>query len=201
MNDVIEWYDALASEDDDPLYDGPFLREYMDKWDGNTFLDCLKIMRNLSFVMEIGVGTGRLAKGLLPHVNEFTGIDISPKMIERVKFNLREYHSNRFVCGDFLEYKFHRSFDIIFSSQTFKHFEDKQKAFDKVYDCLVVGGQFVLSIDKNTSEYIYNGSKRLRVYPDYPDKTREYIQNAGLTLVEEHETEFAYIFNCFKEKK
>ncbi len=202
MNEVIEWYDSLATDDDDPVYDVPLLRNYMDKWDGDRFFESLNIMKDFSVMLEIGIGTGRLAKRVVKTANRLVGIDISPKTIDRAKYNLSEYDSVvRLVCGDFIEYEFNCEFDIIYSSLTFMHFKDKQYVFDKVYQLLHYDGRFVLSIDKNTSDYIYYGAKKLKVYPDYPDTTRAYIEKSGLTLIETFETEFAHIFVCIKEHK
>ena len=40
--------------------------------------------------MEIGVGTGRIAKNILAEgCQSFTGIDISPRTIKRAKENLK----------------------------------------------------------------------------------------------------------------
>lgn len=199
--DVIEWYDLLATEDDDPVYDGPFLREYMDKWDGKPFIDSMKIRKHLSYILEIGVGTGRIARRVAPEVCEFIGIDISPKTIERAAFNLGDRGSAKLICMDFLDFESRRLFNIIYSTLTFMHIKDKQKAFNKVYELLDYNGRFVLSIDKNLNEYITNGTYRVKVYPDYPDKTRAYILESGLIILDVIETEFAYIFVCTKEKK
>ena len=54
----------------------------------------------------------------------------------------------------------------------------------------------MLSIDKNQDDYIDIGSSRIRIYPDNPVGTKEYIKNAGLKLLEQYQTEFAHIFLC-----
>lgn len=38
-NDVIKHYDLLIDEGNDPVHDSEPLREYMDKWDGQAFID------------------------------------------------------------------------------------------------------------------------------------------------------------------
>ena len=57
---VTDHYDALVRENDDPARDAPHLREYMNRWDGEPFLRALALSSTES-VLEIGVGTGRLA--------------------------------------------------------------------------------------------------------------------------------------------
>lgn len=192
-NQIIRHYDLLIDEENDPVRDEQTLREYMDKWDGEVFIEKAELNKSMS-VLEIGVGTGRLAVRFVPLCGKFCGIDISPKTIERAKENLSEYKNVSLFCGDFLTAVFEEKFDLVYSSLTFMHIKDKQKAFDKIRDLLCVGGRFLLSIDKNQSEYIDMGSRKIAIYPDKPDDTVKYAEKAGLHLREMLETEFAYIF-------
>ena len=145
-------------------------------------------------VLEIGVGTGRLAVRVAPLCGQFCGIDISPKTIERAKKNLTEKTNVKLLCGDFLTLNLSQSFDVIYSSLTFMHIEDKQKAINKVANLLNDDGKFVLSIDKNQEEYIDYGTRKIAVFPDTPAEMKSYIANSGLLLIEHYETEFAHIF-------
>ena len=190
---VTHHYDSLIDENNDPVHDPKPLRDYMDKWDGQAFIDSMELDNNKS-VLEIGVGTGRLAVRVAPLCGEFCGIDISPKTIDRAKENLAEYRNIDLICGNFLSYKFDRKFDLIYSSLTFMHIEDKQRAINKVETLLKDGGKFVLSIDKSKSEYIDTGTRKIKIYPDTKEKTVEYIKAAGLTILNQYDTEFATIF-------
>lgn len=88
--DVINHYDLLIEENNDPVHDPKPLRDYMDKWEEQAFIDKMELNKNKS-VLEIGVETGRLAVRAAPLCGHFCGIDISPKTIERAKENLAEY--------------------------------------------------------------------------------------------------------------
>lgn len=191
--DVINHYDLLVEENNDPVHDPNPLRDYMDKWDGQAFIDKMELDKNKS-ILEIGVGTGRLAVRVAPLCGQFCGIDISPKTIERAKENLAEYRNVELICADFLSYKFDRKFDVIYSSLTFMHIEDKQKTVNKIAGLLNDAGRFVLSIDKNQSEYIDTGTRKIKIYPDNVEKMAEYIRAAGFTILNRHDTEFATIF-------
>ncbi len=59
-NDMIQHYDLLIEENNDPVHDPKPLQDYMDKWDGQTFIDKMELDKDKS-VLEIGVGTGKLA--------------------------------------------------------------------------------------------------------------------------------------------
>ena len=195
---VTHHYDLLIDENNDPVHDQKPLREYMDKWDGQAFIDKMELDKNKS-VLEIGVGTGRLAVRVAPLCGEFCGIDISPKTIDRAKENLVDFSNITLLCGDFLDSPFHNKFDVIYSSLTFMHIEEKQTAINKVAALLKDGGKFVLSIDKNQSEFIDTGTCKIKIYPDTGEKTAEYIKSAGLTILNQYDTEFATVFLSQKQ--
>ena len=164
----------------------------MNKWDGQIFMDKLNISKDMS-VLEIGVGTGRLALKIAPLCKWFVGIDLSPKTVERATVNLSNYGNISIICGDFLDTKFNTKFDVIYSSLTFMHIEEKQLAIEKVKQSLNDNGRFVLSIDKSQDDIIDMGSRKIRIYPDNPKTIQQHLLKAGLTLIEIIEIEFAYI--------
>ena len=120
---VIEHYDKLIDENNDPVYDPEPLKEYMNKWDGQVFIDIMKLDKTKT-VLEIGVGTGRLALKTVPLCKEFVGIDLSSKTIDRATHNLSQYKNARVICGDFMTYNFDISFDVVYSSLTFMHIQE-----------------------------------------------------------------------------
>ena len=190
---VTHHYDLLIGENNDPVHDPKPLRDYMDKWDGQAFIDSMELDKNKS-VLEIGVGTGRLAVRVAPLCGQFCGIDISPKTIDRAKENLAEYRNIDLICADFLSHKFDRKFDVIYSSLTFMHIEDKQRAVNKIAGLLNDAGRFVLSIDKNQSGFIDTGTRRIKIYPNNAAAISGYIKAVGLTILNQYDTEFAKIF-------
>ena len=189
---VVRHYDLLVKENNDPVRDPQPLKKYMDKWDGQEFIDEMELDKAKS-VLEVGVGTGRLAVRVAPLCGKFCGIDISPKTVEKAKENLAVYKNATLVCGDFLNFRFDRSFDIIYSSLTFMHIKDKRGAVNKIARLLNHGCRFILSLDKNKSEFIDTGTSRIKIYPDEPDTLEEYIKGAGLTVLRRYETEHAFI--------
>ena len=186
------YYDLLIDEWNDPVLDPPPLQDYMNKWDGQIFMDKLNISKDMS-VLEIGVGTGRLALKIAPLCKWFVGIDLTPKTVERATVNLSNYGNISIICGDFLDTKFNTKFDVIYSSLTFMHIEEKQLAIEKVKQSLNDNGRFVLSIDKSQDDIIDMGSRKIRIYPDNPKTIQQHLLKAGLTLIEIIEIEFAYI--------
>ncbi len=197
MNTVVRHYDILIDEGQDPVHDPKILQDYMDKWDGQVFIDKMHL-DNTKSVLEIGVGTGRLAVRTAPICKTFCGIDISPKTVEKAGRNLSKHSNITLICDDFMSFEFTESFDIIYSSLTFMHISEKQKCINKIASMLNPNGIFALSTDKNQTDFIDMGTRKIPVYPDNPTETEKYITESGLKLSEKYETEFAYIFICTK---
>ena len=129
ITDLISHYNHLIDDGQDPVKDPPELQAYMDKWDGETFIKLLALNKTKN-TLEIGCGTGRLAVRVAPHVRFFCGVDISSKTIEIAKSHLQNYNAE-LICDDFLTHSFTKKFDLIYSSLTFMHFENKYKVIEK----------------------------------------------------------------------
>lgn len=197
-NDVILHYDLLIDEGNDPVHDPEPLQDYMNKWDGQDFINAMQLDKTKS-VLEIGVGTGRLAVRVAPLCDKFCGIDISPKTVNKAKENLVQYSNVNLICGNFLIHIFLDQFDVIYSSLTFMHIKEKQDAIDKVFMLLKDGGRFILSIDKNQDECIDMGLRKIKIFPDDPLLIERNISKCRLNIVECFETELAYIHVAVKE--
>ncbi len=192
MKDIINHYDKLIDENNDPTRDPKPLRDYMDKWDGPNFIESMQLDKTKS-VLEIGVGTGRIAIKVAPLCRRFIGIDISPKTILRANENLSFIHNVELICDDFTSFVFAERFDIIYSSLTFMHIEDKLPAIKKIASLLNDDGLFIISIDKNQNGFIDMGTRIIKLYPDNPTDMVEYILQANLKLVDQFETEYANV--------
>ena len=190
--EIVRHYDRLIEENNDPFRDPPELRRYMSKWDGDVFWDALTLDPSKS-VLEIGVGTGRLAAQAAPRCGRLTGIDIAPKTVERARENLKDLPNVTLLCGDFTEYAFAETFDVVYSSLTMMHFADKRGVIKKAASLLNPGGILCLSLDKNRSEWIDMGSRLVKIYPDDPEQTAQLMTAAGLRVTATQETPFAHI--------
>lgn len=192
-SDVIQHYDLLIEENNDPVHDPKPLKDYMDKWDGQAFIDKMDLDKDKS-ILEIGVGTGRLAVKTVILCKDYCGIDISPKTINKAKENLANHKNVKLICDDFLSHHFNNLYDVVYSSLTFMHIHEKQNAINKVACLLKNGGKFVLSIDKSQEDFIDMGTRKITIFPDSPTEIKDCILNADLDLVECFDTELAHIF-------
>lgn len=192
-NEVINHYDTLIIENNDPVHDPLPLQKYMDKWDGADFIEALQLSPEKS-VFEIGVGTGRLAIQVCDKCKNFTGIDISPKTIELAKENLCKYPNIFLVCGDYLNFNSDKTFDVIYSSLTFMHIKDKRAAIQKTAQLLNRNGRFILSISIDQTVTLDFGNRKIDVYPDTSDNIASLLIESGLNIEKQFDTEFAMIF-------
>ncbi len=192
MKEVIDHYDKLIDENNDPIRDPKPLREYMNKWDGAKFIEGMRLDKTKS-VLEIGVGTGRIAIKTAPLCRKFIGIDISPKTVLRAQENLSLFKNAELICDDFVSFAFGEHFDVIYSSLTFMHIENKLSAIKKVASLLNNDGFFVISLDKNQNDFIDIGTRKIRIYPDNPADIAGFILQSGLKLTDQFETEHAYV--------
>ena len=196
--EIVRHYDALIYENNDPVHDPEPLKKHMDGWDGDVFLEELELSKRKT-ILEIGVGTGRLALKTAPQSYAFYGIDLSPKTIERAKENLAGIEEVNLICDDFLTYEFDRMFDVIYSSLTFMHIKEKQAAIEKAARLLNEYGRFVLSIEKSPATELEYGKRKIEIFPDRPETIVKCMESAGLKKIKQRETEFAYIISAEKE--
>jgi ubiquinone/menaquinone biosynthesis C-methylase UbiE len=201
IRSVLQHYDTLISENNDPVHDSIPLKRYMDKWDGELFLKELNLKMDSS-VLEIGVGTGRLALKVLEQgCGHFSGIDLSAKTLSRTKENLEEYHNFDLYCGDYLESPVHDNYDIIYSSLTFFHISNKKEAIEKTWSLLKANGRFVLGIEKSTGEFLEYGSYKVKMYPDNTVEITRLLTEAGFKQCSVLETEFAFILSALRQEE
>lgn len=149
-------------------------------------------------VLEIGIGTGRIAAKVAPSCRKLLGIDISPKTIRRASGNLSAFGNIEFICADFSDCCLDETFDVIYSSLTMMHFEDKRHFVCKISELLNKDGIFCLSIDKNSNDSIDMGHYKLEIYPDKIDDIVEYVDSTDMHISGRFETEFAHIIICSK---
>lgn len=93
-------------------------------------------------VLDVGCGTGICYPYLKKRFKNYTGIDISEKMIEIAK---KKFKSN-FINGDFNRYKFKSNyFDLVIFFNSFPHFEPKEDTFKKAYRILKKNGKLIIA--------------------------------------------------------
>ncbi len=91
-------------------------------------------------VLDVGCGLGRLTVKLAIANREVTGVDLSPKMIARV----RKQGRATFLCGDFLDRDFTaQQFDCVISAATL-HDMPEDVVVPRMAELLRPGGRLVI---------------------------------------------------------
>lgn len=107
-------------------------------------------------ILDMGCGTGQLLRKLQRHFKaydiQYTGVDISTKMIDKCReqdFTTSYFVSNidDFEAGE-------ETFDFIICSHSFPYYQDKSKAVEKFYNLLKKDG--VLFLVQASANSIYD---------------------------------------------
>lgn len=195
---VREHYDRLIAEGNDPVLDPPALKAYMDGWDGDALLELLDV-RTDSRVLEIGVGTGRLALRVMEKgCAAFTGMDVSAPTLDAAAGHLDGFCGVTLLKGAFPEDAPEGPFDRIYSSLTFLHIRDKRAAAEKIAGLLAPGGRAVISLDKERSDVLDMGVRQVRTWPDEPEAFAGTMRGAGLCVDAIVEIERAWLIVAVK---
>jgi trans-aconitate methyltransferase len=131
------------------LYDGKhaFVSQY-----GESVLALLDVKPG-ERILDLGCGTGDLAKQIQEHGAEVIAIDTSPDMIAKAK---AKYPDMDFSVADGTDFHFDEPFDTVFTNATLHWIHEQDKLIECVYKSLKTGGRFV-------GEFGGKGNNRLMI--------------------------------------
>jgi predicted TPR repeat methyltransferase len=134
-------------------------------------------------VLDLGCGTGLGAQLYRPFAKKLTGVDVSPKMLEKAE---EKKIYNRLEIFDILQdWDFPQKFDLIYGSDVFVYFGNLDTIIRSASSCLVNGGIIAFSVER-----LEDSSIDYRLFPSgrYAH-SRAYIKGClkrhGLQLIEE----------------
>ena len=99
-----------------------------------------------SVILDVGSGTGHHVDKLAQYDLNVIGVDISPSMIAKAKYNYPDYN---FLIGDVLNgatFKSSQFTHILCLYFTIYYFEDKMKFFNNCMDWLMPGGTLIVHV-------------------------------------------------------
>jgi len=138
-------------------------------------------------VLEIAIGTGIQAKGILNRTknNRFIGLDLSFQMLKVAQNRLRKFGESVTLIqgdGELLPFK-ENSFKYIFSAGILHHSDNRVKILSEIYKILVPGGCFV-AMEPNRLHpiNIYAGlisKEERKVLSISPKNLERWFNNAG----------------------
>lgn len=140
------------------IYDNTeFFTRYKAMRDGDQGLNELleqPVMKRLRIpvkgktVLDMGCGLGHQIQALLiQDPQKITGLDISQKMLSEAQNRISSAKVD-WVCSALEDYHFGQNrFDLIISSMTLHYIEDLKILFQKIFNGLTSGGQFLFSME------------------------------------------------------
>lgn len=96
------------------------------KWKIKIFLKLIQNKKGIENVLDIGCATGDFLNEF-PFGKNKIGIDLCEKNIE---FANAKYRRNKYICSDFLNFKFDKEYDIIILSEILEHVENDRELLE-----------------------------------------------------------------------
>lgn len=155
--------------------------KYWDSFEKDKVLPLLGDVKNKK-ILDVGAGTGRLALRLAKAGAEVTALDVSEKMLEKIKIEIGK------VVGDAENLEFaNESFDIVIATFLIVHLRDLRRFFDEVYRVLKTSGMFlVTNINQRKAPEIKTaqGLAEVESYYHRPEAVVEELEEMAFGIVE-----------------
>ena len=169
-------YDLAADE-----YDRR--KTYLDSFEKNKLLPLLTDIAGKK-ILDVGAGTGRLAMELERAGAQVTALDVSPRMLAKIKNKNIEK-----VVGDAESLPFgDGTFDVVVAAFLIVHLKDPTKFFDEAYRVLKSGGiLLVTNINQKDPPKIQTSEGEIVIESFYhrPEKIREILESLAFGIEKE----------------
>lgn len=149
--------------------------------------------QDFTTLLDAGCATGPMLTLLTKEYPEkqYTGLDLSPKMIETAK--KKQLKNTTFIEGDCENMPLNdNTYDIIINSQSYHHYPNPQKFFNEVQRVLKPGGKLILRDNTASNPVLFlmnNIGMKLAnitghgdVKASSIDEVKQYCKNAGLKI-------------------
>ena len=159
------------------LYDGK--HSFVSKY-GNGIMELLAPKAGEK-ILDLGCGTGDLAKKLFDSKVNVIGVDQSENMIQEAK---RKYPAIPFYVQDAVQLNYEDEFDAVFSNATLHWVKQAQEALHCIYKSLKHGGRFVAE---------FGGKGNVQTITD---EIIRQLKNAGISY---HDEQFPWFYPSIAE--
>jgi predicted TPR repeat methyltransferase len=138
--------------------------------------------------IDLGCGTGLAASAFAKEVDHFTGIDLSPRMIEKAKATglYGELEVNDMLEG--LRARPDACADLVLAADAMVYVTDLVPVLTEISRVLAAGGLLAFTLERNPADGVVLGAG-LR-YAHNPQYVRASLATAGLTLAQFEEQSF-----------
>ena len=109
-------------------------------------------------VLDLGCGTGLGAQFYRPFANRLTGVDVSPKMLERAEE--KNIYDELRIFDILQDWDFPEKFNLIYSSDVFVYLGNLDPVFKSISSYLTWAGIITFSVEK-----LEEGDENYKLYP------------------------------------
>ena len=134
---------------------------------------------SFSKILEVGIGTGAVAKIMIERKGPLIGIDISKEMINQIN---HEEITTIVANAHDLPFE-NNSFDLIYMRNVIHYLENPKKVFNEIYRCLKPNGSYLFS----------------QVVPPDDSISKEYDWLVGRNIHYPTKSEILELFSLFNE--
>jgi SAM-dependent methyltransferase len=166
-------------------YDDPLLYDYENAVVCNDLKFWIDIISQYkpNSILEIGCGTGRVAKEILSNISEYYGVDISKEFLNYFK-NTSSVKDLNLILGDACEYNFGRKFDcIILPANFISHIQDDirlEQLLSNLKSHLNINGRIIVDYYNPQLRFLDMKIENTFCY-------KFYIQNNEIEVYESHD--------------
>lgn len=107
---------------------------------------------HFSHLIDLGCGTGLMARALSPHFDRATGVDLAPLMIEEARKTALYARLEAAELGAFLRGEPAGSSDIVIAADVFIYFGGLDAVFSETARVIVPGGLFAFSVQTGADQ-------------------------------------------------
>ncbi|MFA6485899.1 MAG: class I SAM-dependent methyltransferase [Candidatus Magasanikbacteria bacterium] len=158
---------------------------YLDGFEKEKFLSLLGDIKNKK-ILDVGAGTGRLSVRLSKMGASVTALDVSEKMLAKLKSKSNKIES---VIGDAESLPFpDNSFDIVVAAFLIVHLKDPRRFFDEAYRVLKEDGVLaVTNINQKEPPEIktQDGVIKIESYYHRPERVRGLLEELAFGVERE----------------
>jgi len=146
-------------------------------------------------ILDLGCGTGQLARQIADRGASVVGIDSAPAMIEQARGSYPDLH---FEVADARNFKFAQPFDAVFSNATLHWIKEADAVAHSIAHALKPGGRFVAELGgKGNVEQIHTALRAAAIAAGYAGAAELdlwYFPSVGeyATVLERHGFEVSY---------
>jgi ubiquinone/menaquinone biosynthesis C-methylase UbiE len=159
--------------------------KYLNSFENGKLLPLLGDIKNKK-ILDVGAGTGRLAVEFAEQGACVTALDVSSKMLERLK---KKNKNIEIIIGDGENLPFkNEEFDIVIGAFLIVHFKDPLKFFDEAYRVLKNNGLFIVTnINQKEPPEIKTTEGKIKIESYYhrPEKVREILNSLAFNIEKE----------------